>query len=133
MPIKFKQGSKRLAGQKLQQTPPQVQAVPVPPTITELEAKRDNYQNLLSTVEKQVVDLENKYVRSANPLGTAVTGYQGFLTGRAVPEQDMHIFSKSSGTSTAPQSGSRPTETAVAAVSKIVSQPTERSMQQLSP
>lgn len=90
-----------MARQKSQQTPQQAPVIAAPPTMAELEARCDNLQGQLQKVEKQVCDLESKYVRSASPLGTAVTGYEGFLTGLAVAKQDMRIFSKSS--VTAPQ------------------------------
>lgn len=96
-------------------------AVIAPPTISELEAKRDNVLGLLSKVEKQVGDLESKYVRSANPLGTAVTGYEGFLTGLAVPEQDMHIFSRSS--VTAPQPKNAPPEVPAVSAAAVAEAP----------
>mmetsp|Transcript_15468 Transcript_15468/g.46681 ORF Transcript_15468/g.46681 Transcript_15468/m.46681 type:complete len:132 (+) Transcript_15468:276-671(+) len=95
--IKLKQGSRRLANQASQKAAQQqasTEPVPqAPPTIAELEAKRDAQKALLAKVEKQVLDLESRYVRSANPLGTAVTGYEGFLTGLPVPAQNMRIFS----------------------------------------
>ena len=53
MPIKVKQGSRRLANQKQPQQPPPEPAPDAAPTIAELEAKRATLRATLLKVEKQ--------------------------------------------------------------------------------
>ncbi|KAK9840781.1 hypothetical protein WJX81_004332 [Elliptochloris bilobata] len=56
----------------------------------------------LRTVEKQIYDLETRYVATANPQGNALKGYEGFLSHSSAPARrgpvkpEERLFSSSS-------------------------------------
>lgn len=64
--------------------------------------KRQKLADELQMVEKQIFDLETRYLENSHPLGSAIKGYQGLLaqnpgnTRRTIVRQEDRLFSNSS-------------------------------------
>lgn len=70
------------------------------------EQKRAQLEESLWTIEKQIYELETRYLEQSNLRGNAVRGYEGFLNPaagrmrRSAIKPDDRIFSNSSATGT---------------------------------
>lgn len=76
-------------------------------TPADLQATTQRRQKLaeeLQTVEKQIYDLETRYLENSHPLGNALRGYEGLLTQsqastrRTLVRHEDRLFSNSSST-----------------------------------
>lgn len=125
MPMGQRKAAKPKATQQQQQVPVQgvphsmlqlppldAAAAPVPEvslsTLQQLEDKKKRLSHQLKDVEKQIFDLETRYLEACNPNANALTGYEGLRNSmgsskpaKAAAVQEDRIFSGSSVSTTA--------------------------------